>query len=165
MQSGAYLVHIPITIKRYLGFSLIVFLCSACTNVFEYKENKWKYITRSTAGNPKTVYVDENRVTRKGDSVQVWTKMVFQDLEAIPFESKEGTAVLMTKRMDTSVSYDCVRKTSTLMSYQLYDKNDKFIYNQWLNHPQVENIERGSVDEEMYLYICVAQRKETANKN
>lgn len=161
MQLGAYLVPKLGKTKQFLGFLLITFSCTACVNMFAYKENDWKLVTRTTAGNIKTIYVDQNRIKHKGDAIEVWTKMVFQTLEPIPFQSKEGTAVLMTKRMDSSVSYDCVRKTSTLKSYQLYDENDKFIYNQWLNDPRVTHIESGTVDEEMYLFICVAERKET----
>ncbi len=161
MQSGAYLVPNLGKTKQFLGFLLITFSCTACVNMFAYKENDWKYVTSTTAGNPKTIYVDQNRIKHDGNKVEVWTKMVFQELEPIVFHGKEGTAVLMTKRMDSSVSYDCVRKTSTLKSYQLYDKDDKFIYNQWLNDPEVTYIEPGTADEEMYLFICVAERKET----
>jgi hypothetical protein len=161
MQLGAYLVLNLGKSKVFLGFLLITFVCSACKNVFETQENKWKFITRTTTGNFKSVYVDENRVEHKGNTVKVWTKVVFQELEAIPFESKEGRAVLMTKRVDSSVLYNCDAQTSTVLSYQLYDGDDKFIYNQWLNDPETNDITASTVDEEMYLYLCVADRKET----
>gem|GEM_PF-3516755 len=144
-----------------LGFLLITFVCSSCKNLFEYKENKWKYITTTSSSNVKTVFVDENRVEHNKHAVKAWTKVIFQRLEPIPFEGKEGRAVLMVKRIDSSVLYNCDAKTSTVLSYQLYDEQDKFIYNQWINDPHTNYIEEGTIDEEMYLYLCVAERKET----
>ncbi len=161
MQLGAYLMLNLYRTRVFLGFLLITFVCSSCVNVFEYKENKWKFITRTTSGNLKSVYVDENRIEDSPHAVKAWTKVVFQELEPIPFESKDGRAVLMTKRVDSSVLYNCDAHTSTVLSYQLYDGDDKFIYNQWLNDPETSSIEPDTVDEEMYLYLCVARRKET----
>lgn len=139
-------------------FLFLIFVNVACENQFAHKKNDWQFVTQTDYGNPKKLYIDQNRIDREDNIVRAWTKMVFKEMEPIKFHSKAGEATLLVKRMDSSVHYNCKSKTSKLISYQLYDEKDQFIHNQWLNHPEEEYIQAGTIDEDMFEFLCKSSR-------
>ena len=135
----------------------IVFGNQACSNKFDYEANEWKLVTSTKDTNTKKIYIDENRTNCEAGVCQAWTKMVFATTEPISFDSqKEGSRkqVILVKRVDSTVKYDCRARTSTIISYQLYDKEDKLAYSNWPNKPLTQSIAKNSVDNDLLKYLC-----------
>jgi hypothetical protein len=142
-------------LKKFLLIILFFTSLSSCSNQFAYLPNNWHLVTNSE-DKAKSVYVDSNRITRDGSKVRVWTKVLFGDVEAVKYSgTKPGqvSGAMMVKRIDSSIEYDCKAKTAMLISYQLYDSDDKLIDSKWIRG-DIEYAYPGTIHGDVLKYVC-----------
>ena len=143
-------------LQRYLSLIILSLLLASCSNQFAYKANDWVKVTETSDENPQTVYLDKNRVDCKDDKCRTWLKMVFGKEKPINFSGdKKGevSGVMMVKRIDAAVDYDCKFKTSLINAYQLYDKSDKMIDKKWIKN-EAEYAKPGTVHGDVLKHVC-----------
>ncbi|MEY3370468.1 MAG: hypothetical protein RLZZ361_1138 [Cyanobacteriota bacterium] len=147
-------------VKKFLFISLFLLNLGSCTNQFAYLPNNWQQIT-SSKDKTKTVYIDKNRVTRDGKKIRVWTKVLFGEVEAVKYSGTKPGQVsgsMMVKRIDSSIEYDCQSKTALLISYQLYDNEDKLIDSKWIKG-DTEYARPGTIHGDVLKFICKNENK------
>ncbi len=145
--------------KAFLPFCFcaLLLLSTSCVNRFAYDKNDWKFVTKTIDQNPKTFFIDENRTICEGNICKAWTKMEFDREEIITFTSdkpEQGSVSFAVKKIDAMVWYNCLRRTSTVISYQLYDRDGKFVYSNWPNKPLEQVIKSNSADADLYKHLC-----------
>jgi len=154
--------HLGITIlafmklvKKLLLIYLIFASLNSCSNQFAYLPNNWQLVTNSS-DKTKTVYVDKNRITQDGSKFRVWTKVLFGEVEAVKYSGNKPGQVsgeMMVKRIDSSIEYDCKARTAMLISYQLYDSEDKLIDSKWIKG-DIEYAAPGTIHGDVLKYVC-----------
>ena len=148
-------------VNKTIFLLVLTFLLNSCANPFEYKENKWVQVTESRKENYQAVYVDENRIECDSDgNCMAWLKMIFSEPEIIPFRgSKDGqvSGYMMAKRVDSSVKYLCNLRKTQVISYQIYDKNDKLIDSKWIR-TEPEALQPGTVQYDIWRHVCTKKR-------
>ncbi len=141
---------------RYLICSVLLFALSSCSNAFKYAENDWARVTETKGENPKTIYVDKNRIEHVDGISRAWVKMVFDKEEAIQFKAKkpgEVSGVMMIGRIDSSVDYDCKKQVALINSYQLYDRSGKLVDSKWVSN-EYEYAKPGTIQGDILKYVC-----------
>jgi hypothetical protein len=147
-------------IKKFLLIYLIFLGLSSCSNQFDYLPHNWQLVT-SSGDKTKSVYVDTNRITRDGSKVRVWTKVLFGEVESVNYSGTKPGQVsgsMMVKRIDSSIEYDCKAKTAMLISYQLYDNEDKLIDSKWIKG-DIEYASPGTIHGDVLKYLCKNYKK------
>lgn len=144
---------------NFLVIFFLTILLGSCTNQFDYKPSAWKQVIETDTEDKSkyTVgYIDENRVDCKDAECQAWTKLVFGEPRSVGYSgSKQGQVAgeLQVKRVDSSIKFDCKRSLMTIISYQLYNKEDKMIDSKWIQF-EPEYVKKNSINYGLMKAIC-----------
>lgn len=141
----------------HLLYIFLLFLgLNSCTNEFAYKQNDWELIIQTDRGDYQEVYLDKNRIDCAEGKCNAWVKFIFSKTRVVPYSGNkfgENSGQMMIRRMDSSVQYDCARKTATIISYQLYDGKNQMIDSKWIKF-EPEFVSKGSIHEGIMNKLC-----------
>ena len=115
------------------GIALALSL-SSCANQFEYKPNDWHLVTHTRGDNVQTAYIDKNRTIFEDGIHKTWVKLEFNSDQEIPYagdKRSQVSGVMIARRIDSSVWYDCRSKTASIISYQIYSRNGDLLDAKW----------------------------------
>lgn len=92
-----------------------------------------------------TPLLDVQSAQRDGDTVQVWTRIVFGP-------SKTQCNLEVWKQIDTLNEYDCKNKTRQTLAYKMTTWDDKVTDGNL--HPPVMNVSPQTLDEVLWKATC-----------
>jgi hypothetical protein len=148
-------------LSKFLTLSLVVLILTSCSNPFDYKKNDWIQVTETGKENYEAVYVDKNRIEcdEHGNCI-AWVKMIFARDQKIPYTgNKTGqvTGYMLARRVDSSVKYYCNLTKSQIISYQIYNKEDKLIDSKWIKG-DIMSPKAGTVQHDIWRYVCLTKK-------
>lgn len=140
---------------------LLTLVLTSCSNPFAYDKHDWVQVTETNKKNYQAAYVDKNRIEcdDRGNCV-AWVKMLFAQDQRIPYtgnKAGETTGYLLARRVDSSVKYFCNLTKSQIISYQIYDKEDKLIDSKWIKG-DIISLEPGTVHHDLWRYVCLTKK-------
>jgi hypothetical protein len=149
------------SLAKTLILSICVIILTSCTNPFSYKKYDWVQVSETNKENYQAVYVDKNRIKCNDlGNCTAWVKMLFAQDQKIPYSgNKEGqiTGFLLARRVDSSVKYYCNLTKSQIISYQIYNKEDKLIDSKWIEG-DIVSLEPGTVQHDLWRYVCLTKK-------
>ncbi len=140
---------------KHLSLTLLVLISlTSCKNQFGYEKNDWVQVSSTAGDNPQVFYIDQNRTKCDGTKCMAWTKILFAKEQPITFQSSGDMATTLVKRIDSTKEFQCKKQSSTLISYQLYDKKDQLTFSNWPNKPIEEEVLPNTIDMTFFNKLC-----------
>jgi hypothetical protein len=122
----------------------VILLCMAVLWTAPVQASTWKLM--DARGDGQLNFYDADTVEKRGDTVTVWRKMVFDDDKGLP-----GGVYARAEHM----VFDCAKKTFQVVEMSNYDKNHKFMNGSRIpSQPTAPRV--GSVADYLQQEVCNA---------